>query len=466
MLRKLLFLLASALIFYSRHSSVVVAAVGFSIIGYIVTDYLIPRVGPSFIKIGLFGKDLSKVGKPVLPECIGAVSATVYLFIMFFYIPFIFYRYLVTVTSGGGQRDVTVDQWPTDGPSYSVFPHSRLSEYLSSTLCLESTILLGIADDLFDIRWRHKFFLPAVAAIPLLAVYYIDFGVTSVLVPGFMQQWLNQCMTFLHEKGIVETPSNITSIDLKGLYYMYMASMAIFCPNSINILAGINGLEVGQSIVLGFLALINDTLYVTLGNETTKNSHIFSIVLIIPFLGVSMALFKWNKWPAKVFVGDTYCYFAGMVFAVVGIQGHFAKTMLLLFVPQIINFIYSVPQLFNLVFCPRHRLPKFNESDGLLYPSRANLKESPPKGFFVPILKVLGLCHLIDLEIDGKTGQIVSCSNMTIINLMLVWFGPMREDKLCNLILGCQFMIGFAALVLRHCVGSIIFQHDNLWTIK
>ena len=466
--KKLLCLLAAGLIYYSRYSSVVVAAIGFSIIGYITTDYLIPRVGPAFIKIGLFGKDLSKTGKPVLPECIGAVSATVYLFIMFFYIPFIFYRYLVTVTSGGGQRDVTVDQWQQQYTKYPVFPHSRLSEYLSSTLCLESTILLGIADDLFDIRWRHKFFLPAVAAIPLLVVYYIDFGVTSVLVPGFMKDLIAKTALYLHDKGfhVDIALRDITSIDLKGFYYMYMASMAIFCPNSINILAGINGLEVGQSIVLGILALINDTLYMTLGSELTKPSHRFSIVLIIPFLGVSLALFKWNKWPAKVFVGDTYCYFAGMVFAVVGIQGHFAKTMLLLFIPQIINFMYSVPQLFNMVFCPRHRLPKFNETDGLLYPSRANLKENPPKSFFVPILKFLGMCQLIDLEVDSKTGQLLSCSNMTIINLMLVWFGPMREDKLCNLILACQFMIGIAAIVLRHFIGSIIFQHDNLWTIK
>ena len=33
-----------------------------------------------------------------------------------------------------------------------------------------------------------------------------------------------------------------TSVDLGLWYYVYMASMAIFCPNSINILAGVNGL--------------------------------------------------------------------------------------------------------------------------------------------------------------------------------------------------------------------------------
>lgn len=154
------------------------------------------------------------------------------------------------------------------------------------------------------------------------------------LVPGFMEHWLKK-----------------TSVDLGLWYYAYMASMAIFCPNSINILAGVNGLEVGQCIVLAILALLNDLLYFSMGPPATRDSHRFSAVLIIPFLGVSLALWKWNRWPATVFVGDTYCYFAGMVFAVVGILGHFSKTMLLLFIPQIINFIYSCPQIIQ-AWCP------------------------------------------------------------------------------------------------------------------
>ena len=52
---------------------------------------------------------------------------------------------------------------------------------------------------------------------------------------------------------------------------------------------------------------------------------------------------KHNAFPSKVFVGDTYCYFAGMTFAVVGILGHFSKTMLLFFIPQIFNFVLSIP---------------------------------------------------------------------------------------------------------------------------
>ena len=433
------------LICCSKQHSAVLYSSGFALLGYGATNWLIPRVGNSFIKIGLFGKDMSKPGRPVIPESVGAVSATVYLLIMLLCIPFMFYKYMVTTTSGGGHRDISILE-PSEVPA-SFFPHDKLSEYLSSILCLESTILLGIADDLFDLRWRHKFFLPAVGAIPLLIVYYVDFGATHVLVPGFMQNWLKIC-----------------PIDHGWLYYFYMVSMTIFCPNSINILAGINGLEVGQSIVLSILALINDGLYLTLGHSTTWENHRFSAILVLPFLWVSLALYNWNCWPAKVFVGDTYCYFAGMVFAVVGILGHFSKTMLMLFLPQILNFLYSVPQLFGLVPCPRHRLPRFNEKDGLLYPSRANLQETPAKAFFLPILKILHYFKLIELEFHE--GRVVSCTNMTLINLVLVWLGPMREDKLCQAILQLQFAVGILAIVARHAMGKVLFGHDNLWTIE
>ena len=81
---------------------------------------------------------------------------------------------------------------------------------------------------------------------------------------------------------------------------------------------------------------------------------------MIPFLCTTLALLKKNSFPSQVFVGDTFCYFAGMAFAVVGVLGHFSKTMLLFFIPQILNFVLSLPQLFGVIHCPRHRLPRFN----------------------------------------------------------------------------------------------------------
>lgn len=422
-------------------------SIGLLIIGYHVSSTLIPRSIPSFIKIGLFGKDLSKKDKPIIPETIGVIPLITYVFLMFCFIPFIFLKFLVIDTSGGGNREFGISQQIQDLQHY--FPHNKLSSYLSGILSLESMILLGLMDDLFDIRWRHKFFLPLIASIPLLIVYYVDFGVTSILIPNFIKNYFN-------------LPFN--NIDLGGWYYLYMASVAIFCPNSINILAGVNGLEVGQTIVLGTLLLLNDLCYLLPFNSESPayDSHLFSACILIPFLGTATSLLRFNWYPSRVFVGDTFCYFSGMVFVIVGILGHFSKTLLLFFVPQIVNFIYSIPQLFGIIPCPRHRLPKFEPLENIMYPSKV-VFEKPLSGTVSSVLMLMDKLKLLKLtkEVEDNKVVIKDSTNFTIINLVLVWFGPMREDKLCLLILGLQFAIGFTLLVVRHAVGQWLFGYDN-----
>ena len=47
-------------------------------------------------------------------------------------------------------------------------------------------------------------------------------------------------------------------MDIGPFYYIYMVSLVIFCTNAINIIAGINGVEVGQSLVItASIALFN-----------------------------------------------------------------------------------------------------------------------------------------------------------------------------------------------------------------
>lgn len=238
-----------------------------------------------------------------------------------------------------------------------------------------------------------------------------------------------------------------------------MAAIAIFCPNSINILAGVNGVEVGQSIIIGLMLIINDWLFLRIPNHPATHSHLFSVYFLLPFLGVSFALLYHNWYPSKVFVGDTYCYFAGMVFAVVGILGHFSKTLLLLFIPQIFNFIYSAPQLFRLVPCPRHRLPHFNPKTGFLEPSRVQFEKPPPK-LVTLVLKFLQRLRLVELWTNSR-GEPVEMSNLTILNLLIVTFGPMKEDKLTMAIMALQALSGVVGLLVRHKLALLVFAQDN-----
>ena len=49
-----------------------------------------------------------------------------------------------------------------------------------------------------------------------------------------------------------------SSVELGIAYYGFMACLAIFCTNAINILAGVNGLEAGQSVVIALTMLVNN----------------------------------------------------------------------------------------------------------------------------------------------------------------------------------------------------------------
>ncbi|KAJ2994557.1 tunicamycin resistance protein [Globomyces sp. JEL0801] len=107
------------------------------------------------------------------------------------------------------------------------------SQYLGGLLSLFSMLFLGFADDVLDIRWRIKIWFPFIASIPLLMVYYVTHGGTDVLIP-------------IPFRFIFSTPI----INLGGLYYFILSMIATFSTNSINILAGVNGVEGIQALII------------------------------------------------------------------------------------------------------------------------------------------------------------------------------------------------------------------------
>jgi UDP-N-acetylglucosamine--dolichyl-phosphate N-acetylglucosaminephosphotransferase len=132
---------------------------------------------------------------------------------------------------------------------------------------------------------------------------------------------------------------------------------------------------------------------------------------------------------------------------------------MLLLLPQAFNFVYSAPQLFHIVPCPRHRLPHFNARTGLLECSRVEF-EKPLARPIAETLKLLHRLRMLHVETD-EGGKVVSSSNFTIINLWLVWFGPMREDRLAMGLLGFQTVVGLLGLFIRHRAALLIFTQDN-----
>lgn len=242
----------------------------------------------------------------------------------------------------------------------------RLAEYNAAILSISLMTLLGFVDDVLELRWRYKLIIPCIATLPLAQAYWSQNGSTTITLPSFLGRILGTSkkdLTFIgHLVSLFADVSGDpygTGIDLHGWYYVYIVLLCIFCTNSINIYAGINGLEVGQSLVIACSLLFINILDILMGGDADYvQNHIFSAMIIIPFLASSLALFEYNCYPATVFVGDTFTYSAGVTFAAVGIFGHFSKSLLLFFIPQLVNFLLSLPQLFGLIPCPRHRLPK------------------------------------------------------------------------------------------------------------
>ncbi|KAF8847333.1 hypothetical protein BDZ45DRAFT_681952 [Acephala macrosclerotiorum] len=431
------------------------ALVALSTLGFAATFCLIKWAGPTFLAIGLSGEDMSKRQRKTIPEGMGVISGVVFCMVSCLFLAFGPYLLERNITRTVGDQIVTskVEFIPNTGAFYR-FPQAEILTYYSSIISLLVILLLGIGDDVFDLRWRHKIFIPILGIMPTQAAYFMRGGGTTAVIPTPLQPWFGP------------------TVDLGTFYYVFMIGVSIFMTNSINILAGVNGIEVSQSLAIAFLLVFNDALYLFWPNTNpgiypnpTIEAHLFSIYILLPFIGVSLAL-AWHNWfPAKVFVGDSYCYFAGMVFAVVGIFGHFSKTILLLTIPQLANFVYSLPQLAKIVPCPRHRLPHFNARTGLMEPSMTIWDNQGPKPLISFVLKTLDRLYLLRIK-TNEEGQITESSNFTILNLWLVWFGPRREDRLVMDIVGLQLVCGLLGLLVRHKLAGFIFEFDNLMTAR
>jgi UDP-N-acetylglucosamine--dolichyl-phosphate N-acetylglucosaminephosphotransferase len=258
-------------------------------------------------------------------------------------------------------------------------------------------LLLGFVDDVLDVRWRYKIIITMFIALPLVAAYD---GGTSIVVPLPLRDVLGTHI--LH---------------LGPLYLVAVLLVCVFCCNSINILAGVNGVEVGQSIVLAVSQMIHNAMYMW-EDSNQGAAHRVSLGILAPFTACSLALYWFNRYPSRVFVGDSYTYLAGITLAVAGISGSYTKTMLLFFLPQLINFTLSIPQLLRIVPCPRHRVPNWIQ----------------------------------------KTDRLENSRNYTILNAILAVTGPLHERTLTNVtLLFCAACSAFGFYV-RYSLAGLVFE--------
>ena len=175
--------------------------------------------------------------------------------------------------------------------------------FAALSACLGAGVV-GLVDDMFRLRKRSKAVLPFVMALPLGAAVYASgnrvlFGTDVGLLMA------------------VAVPLGVTS-----------------AGNASNMLEGFNGLGAGLGVIMASALIILSLL-------TGASEGLF---LLFPLLGALLAFLWFNRYPARVFPGDSMTLFAGATLASAAIiSSPSLKTFgAILFIPMILEFLLKL----------------------------------------------------------------------------------------------------------------------------
>lgn len=162
---------------------------------------------------------------------------------------------------------------------------------------------VGMMDDLFDLRQRYKAILPFILALPLGAVVG-----TEITIP------------------------HIAVVDL-GPWMIVAAAFAVTCAaNAANMLEGFNGLGTGLGIIMALVLLV----------LCVQHERMDGAYLLVPLLGALVGFLWFNKYPARVFPGDTMMLFMGATIAAAGILSNLHVQTTFIFLPMIVEFFLKL----------------------------------------------------------------------------------------------------------------------------
>jgi len=223
--------------------------------------------------------------------------------------------------------------------------------------------IIGLVDDLFGwknggLSPRFRTLMAFVAAIPLVV---ISAGTHSINLPFF----------------------GVTNLGI--LYPLFLIPLGIAgASTTYNFLAGYNGLEAGQGIlILSFLSFVS---YVS--------GSAWLTVVGLCMVSSLLVFYYYNKVPAKVFPGDIMTYSIGALIAGMAILGNFEKIAVIIFIPYILEVILKVRGKFSKGFISKNKWPP--QSFGV-----------PQKNgsLHMPYDKIYGLEHLAIYILNGFSAR-------------------------------------------------------------
>ena len=181
--------------------------------------------------------------------------------------------------------------------------------------------LMGIIDDIFNLRARYKFIFQLVAG---LVIYYFGIRITGFKIPFIYKDIINF--------DIFDLP--ITLLWVIGI------------TNAVNLIDGLDGLAAGISAISATALL---TIFIA------TSASLDAIIITAVLVGATLGFLPYNFNPAKTFMGDVGSNFLGFTLSIVSILG-FAKgyTVLAIVVPIL---ALGVP-IFDTVFAMVRRFVK------------------------------------------------------------------------------------------------------------
>ncbi|UCG00392.1 MAG: hypothetical protein JSW11_12160 [Candidatus Heimdallarchaeota archaeon] len=265
------------------------------IISIVITRVLIPWVIHSCTSQGITTVDAHKPNKPVIAEAGGLAPLLGFIFTILI---------IVFIWENISWENVMPQKQP------EIF-----EPLLAGLLSVVIAGLIGFLDDVFKIRWRDKILLGFLPAIPLMALKVgtskINFGFLGIIDFG----------------NLISLPYPIGYINLYSLIIIPL--MVNFAFNSFNMLAGFNGLEVGNGTISLAIILIA-ALFV--GNPIVT-------LFVTSLLGGFLVLLRYNWYPAKILIGDTGTLTLGTGIVVALIIGNMDRLAVGLFGLHFINFL-------------------------------------------------------------------------------------------------------------------------------
>ncbi len=176
---------------------------------------------------------------------------------------------------------------------------------------------IGFVDDMFGwklkgLSARLRLFLVVLASIPLIV---INAGEKTMSLPFLGTVYF----------GI--------------LYPLLLIPLGVVAVTAVyNFLAGFNGLEAGQGIlILSFLSFVS-----------FKTGNAWLSIVGLCMIGALVAFLFFNWCPAKIFGGDVLTYSIGALIVSMAIVGNFEKIVFVVFIPYIIEMFLKLRGRLNI----------------------------------------------------------------------------------------------------------------------